>query len=157
MPSFLPSSSTSRKILIVDDERLVRSVCDAVLKRSGFTTVLASNGLEALNLYQQWKPEIALTLSDISMPVMDGVEFVRKIFELNPTSNVILMTGFSPRETAPEDLKRLCGTVSKPFSPTQLLTAVKKCLEYQEEHHPADSRPHEVDSLREQAQPVVLA
>ena len=139
----------SRKILIVDDERLVRDVCQAVLKRGGFTPVVAENGLEALNLYEQMQPEIALTLSDVWMPVMDGVEFVRKIFELNPKSNVILMTGFSPYESAPEDLKRLCGVVSKPFSPSQLITAVTKCLDYQEQHYPSQhhvgpGRQHEL-------------
>jgi DNA-binding NtrC family response regulator len=124
------------KILVVDDHPSIREVCAAILAQYGFTPVLAENGLEALELYREMRSEIALILSDITMPVMGGVELVRNIFEIDTKANVILMTGFSARPVVPEDLNKLCAILQKPFSPIQLIEAVKKCLEYQEQRHP---------------------
>ncbi len=124
------------KILIVDDERLVREVCHRILTRHHADVVLCENGLEALKLYREMHSELALILCDVSMPVMDGPTFVRKVFEHNPKSNVILMTGYNPTEVTPGDLKRLCSSVWKPFSSVQLMDAVKKCLKYQIDSHP---------------------
>jgi CheY-like chemotaxis protein len=95
------------KILVVDDHPSVREVCAVILAQYGFTAVLAENGLEALELYREMRSEIALTLSDITMPVMGGVELVRNIFAIDPNSNVILMTGFSAPLVVPEDLNKI--------------------------------------------------
>ncbi|MEP6717198.1 MAG: response regulator [Terriglobia bacterium] len=124
------------KILVVDDEPVVRRICGAVLERNNFVPVFAENGLEALNIFHEIHSELVLILSDVSMPVMDGPTFVRKVFQHAPKSNVILMTGFNPDQATPEDLKHICSTIRKPFTPAQLMTAVNKCLEYQKETHP---------------------
>jgi DNA-binding NtrC family response regulator len=124
------------KILVVDDEQAVRDVCAAILARHDFIPILAQNGSQALELYQEMSSEIALTLSDIAMPIMGGLELARNIFELQPKSKVILMTGFSPEDIAPEDLKALCAVLEKPFSQSQLITAVKKCLQCENQQFP---------------------
>ncbi len=126
------------KILVVDDEPVVREVCRKILTRHNCTVVLCENGLEALKVYREMHSELALILCDISMPVMDGPTFVRKVFEHNPKSNVILMTGYNPVEVMPGDLRQLCSSVWKPFSSLQLIDAVKKCLEYQQDYHPEE-------------------
>jgi len=50
------------------------------------------------------------------MPVMDGIEMTREMFALKPHTNVILMTGYHAETLVPEDLKRLCSLISKPFT-----------------------------------------
>lgn len=130
--------SHSGKVLVVEDEPMVRSVCEKILSRHNLVPICCENGVQALSVYHEMHSEIALILSDIVMPFMDGPTLVRQIFEHNPKSNVILMTGYSVAQAAPEDLKRLCSTIRKPFSAAQLMEVVKKCLDYQLGTHPSE-------------------
>lgn len=120
------------KVLVADDELLVREVCRAVLQKNGFVPTITSDGLEALHQYERFSDEIALVISDLTMPKLDGAAFIREIFQRNPKSNVILMTGYTPDMVAPPDLQRVCALLAKPFSHKQLLEAIQKCLKYQE-------------------------
>lgn len=124
--------SSSPKILVVDDEPSVRTWCKLVLERNGFTSMLAVNGQEGLNLYSEQWADIDLVLSDIKMPVMDGVEMVRQIFKVTPHANIIVMTGFGFNDLMPDDVKKLCSSLSKPFQSQELLAEIRKCLKYEE-------------------------
>jgi CheY-like chemotaxis protein len=68
------------KILVVDDEQLIYRLCCAVLQKYGFQPIVAVNGLEGLDAYKKHQQEICLTLLDVSMPVMNGLEAVRVLF-----------------------------------------------------------------------------
>ena len=125
-----------RNVLVVDDEPIIRSVCGMVLSKNGFTPILAKNGCEGISLYKERHSEICLVLSDIAMPLMNEVEMTHQIFEVESHPNIILMTGFNESVVVPEDLRRLCSMLSKPFTPVELMVAVKKCLKYEETHHP---------------------
>ena len=124
------------KILIVEDEPLIRDLCQAFLRSQGFDPIARSNGMEGLEAYRERHEEICLVLSDISMPVMNGIDMVRKIFEIESRSNVIMMSGHNLCHLIPDEVRRLCSVIEKPFTPKRLLEAVKKCLEYDKEHHP---------------------
>ena len=65
----------SKKVLIVDDERLVRDLFAAVLEADGYATFVASNGLEGLRQFYENRPD--LVISDMTMPLMEGSEFCR--------------------------------------------------------------------------------
>ena len=84
-----PENSSSR-VLIVDDEEMVRRVMEESLKRCGYTCVTASNGETALTLMDE--NPASLIITDINMPGMSGIELVRKVKEKYMT-NVIVMTG----------------------------------------------------------------
>jgi DNA-binding NtrC family response regulator len=129
-----------QKILVVEDEPVVRSLCRAALKHYGFETIMANDGMEGLELYQLQHPEIALVISDVMMPRMNGIEMVDKIFLINPHSNVILMTGYDCRAEVPARLQNICALLGKPFSVQDLLGSVKKCLENQTLKRPQLSR-----------------
>ena len=77
-------------ILIVDDEKNYTAVLSAVLEEEGFETLTANSGQEALQLCE--KEEISLVLSDMKMPVMDGLELLEKIKKRAPDLPVIIMT-----------------------------------------------------------------
>ena len=130
---------TSKKILIVDDEPVVQSICAAVLRSHGFDPILASNGVEGLETYRERHQEICLVLSDISMPLMGGIDMSRKLFDVHSQANVILMSGANLSDLIPDDIRRLCSVLEKPFTPARLIEAVRKCLKYDAEHHPSAS------------------
>ena len=124
------------KILVVEDEEVVRAVCVRTLRKHGFEAIVAPDGAAGLEIYKQRRDEICLVLSDVKMPVRSGVEMFRDILKIDPEANVILMSGYSMSELVPDDLRKLCSLVSKPFTADQLIEAVKKCLKYEQQHHP---------------------
>jgi DNA-binding NtrC family response regulator len=125
-----------QKILVVEDEPVVRSLCRAALKHYGFEPVMANDGVEGLETYRFQYPEISLVLSDVMMPRMNGIEMVDKIFLINPHANVILMTGYDCHVEVPVRLQKVCELLGKPFSVQELLGSVRKCLESQALRHP---------------------
>jgi len=114
----------TKTILIVDD---------------GFDPVITVNGTEGLETYRERYQEICLVLSDISMPLMDGIEMTRKMFEVYSHANVILMSGANLSDLIPDEVKKLCSVIEKPFSPARLMEAVEKCLKYNKERSSAEA------------------
>jgi len=81
-------------ILIVDDERTVLDIGMAILKSLGYKVLLASNGLEAINVFEKHKNDIALVILDVVMPVMGGVLAAEKIREIKSDVKIIFCTGY---------------------------------------------------------------
>jgi DNA-binding NtrC family response regulator len=115
----------------VDDEPTVRFVCGAVVRQIGYSPILAIDGEHGLTIFGQQPHEIDLVLADVSMPKLDGIEMVRKMFEIKPHSNVILMTGYTPELIIPDNVLKLCAALAKPFTVQQLTEAIRKCLEHE--------------------------
>ena len=124
------------KILVVDDESVVREFFAAVLKVSGFEFMIAGDGQEGLRLFAERPDEFDLVIVDVSMPKMSGVDLARRIFELKPHPNIILMTGYNPSFIVPQDLQKMCGLLMKPFTTKELIDAVEKCLKVERKNHP---------------------
>jgi two-component system, cell cycle sensor histidine kinase and response regulator CckA len=122
-------SLLKKAILIVEDEPSVLALCRAVLSKEGYDCLLAVDGADGLQIYKQKREEICLTLSDISMPVMEGIEMVRRIYEIDSRANVIFMSGYG-HSRVPEDFKKHCAFLQKPFTLAQLIEAVKDCLKH---------------------------
>ena len=113
-------------ILVVDDDARYRLGVRLVLERSGYTVLEADNGQSGLKELAQ--AAIDLVVTDIVMPVMEGIEFIRLLKKAHPELPVIAMSG-GPRSDLYLDLARKMGAVavlSKPFSDVQLLAAVAK-------------------------------
>ncbi len=81
------------RILLVDDDDLVRETLAASLENSGFTTLVASNGLEAITLIESGEVVDAM-VTDLSMPGMNGVTTIQKVHELRPRLPCFLITGY---------------------------------------------------------------
>ena len=71
------NSETDKKVLIVDDYRVIRELLAKYLDNSGFATCMASDGREALEVFQREEPD--LLISDLKMPHMDGFELIRQV------------------------------------------------------------------------------
>jgi DNA-binding NtrC family response regulator len=104
---------------------------------AGFETIVAQHGKQGLGYYQANRVEIALTITDAFMPILDGIDMARGIFRIDPQAKIILMTGYSPSEVLPEDLKEMCTVLKKPFLPRELLSIVNDCLGRKHKSHSA--------------------
>jgi CheY-like chemotaxis protein len=103
-------------VLVVDDDHLVRILVRMGLERNGFAVWLASNGLEAIEVYRTHRERIAVVLLDVRMPDLDGPHTLDALRELNPAVPACFMTG-DVGDYAPEDLIRRGASyvIDKPF------------------------------------------
>jgi CheY-like chemotaxis protein len=129
-------------ILVADDEPLMLGLVSMILERAGYRVVRASNGLEALLLYESYASRIDLVLTDIDMPQMNGVEMAHRILATHPGSKVVFMTGGLPDEYA---LPEGCPLVRKPFQANGLVGVVAQTMGARtgEDGPQADSYAHE--------------
>ena len=117
-------------LLIVDDEPLIREGLKQALEMEGFCTEVASNGTEALELMESFKPHLVIT--DIIMPEKDGIEIIWTLREKYPDIKIIAISG-GGRISATDHLKiaKKLGAntiLTKPFSTEDLLHEISKIL-----------------------------
>jgi len=123
-----PSVATAR-CLVVDDDAQVRSALARIIQSHGLATVEASSGAEALALLQR-DGEVPICISDIYMPEMDGVTFLREALRLYPDMAVIMLTGVAEVTTAVECLQLgALDYISKPMVMEEVRARVDKALE----------------------------
>ena len=116
------------RILIVDDEEVLRDVLDAVLRREGFDVVSAASGEEALSLLDG--EEIDLVILDIMLPGISGIDTLRSMRISNPHLPVIIITAFSSIDGAIEAMKHgAYHYIPKPFKNEEVIITVNKALE----------------------------
>ena len=82
---------TQYKILVVDDEDIIRTLVQTMLKGEGRNVVLAAKGKEAIAMFQKERPN--LTILDIDMPDIDGITVLRQIRTIDPQAKVMVFTG----------------------------------------------------------------
>ncbi len=115
-------------ILVIDDESGIRYLLDTVFRRKGHTVLLAETGLKGLDLFRREQPDV--TILDLKMPDMNGVEVLRQIRSLDRQKPVIVLTG-AQIEGAEEEVRALGVSVllEKEFSLHRLGDAVRKVLD----------------------------
>ncbi len=119
------------KILIVDDEQIIRDRMQKLLELDDYETVTAGDGPKGLEALEKEKPQVALV--DIKMPGMDGIEVLRQIKERTDETEVIMITGHGGVETAIDALKiGAFGYIQKPVEYDELEIEIKRALEKQE-------------------------
>jgi two-component system response regulator PilR (NtrC family) len=117
------------RILIVDDEEVLRDVLDAVLRREGFDIIAASSGEEALNVLDS-SEEIDLVILDVMLPGISGIDTMRAIRISNPHLPVIIITAFSSIDGAIDAMKQgAFHYIPKPFKNEEVVLTVNKALE----------------------------
>lgn len=115
-----------QKILVVDDSITARRQVIEAIADSGFQTVEAANGEEGLLRFKT-DPEIALIVSDVNMPVMDGIDMAAAIRQTGAKVPIILVTTESTQEQIDRGKAAgITGWLVKPFNPNHLRLAVKK-------------------------------
>ena len=122
-----------KKILVVDDSATLRASVNYTLKEAGFETINAVNGvdgLEKLNQVMKEGNQVGMIISDINMPVMDGITFISEVkktpFKYTP---ILVLTTESQDEMKMKGKKAgASGWLVKPFKPEQLIYVTKKFM-----------------------------
>jgi len=117
-------------ILVVDDDEGTRKSLTLLLKRKGFETEHAGTGKEALEI-AQGRP-VNLTLLDIKLPDIEGIQLLAPLKKTNPDMSIIMITGFASVESAVRALNAgASGYITKPIDLDEMLTRIKNALDYQ--------------------------
>ena len=121
-----------KSVLVVDDEERVVQAIAGVLEDEGFRVTTARNGEEAIDLFQKREPDI--TLLDIWLPGMDGIEVLKKIRGISPECLVIMISGHATISTAMAAVKfGAFDFIEKPLSLDFLLLTIRRALDRQKE------------------------
>ncbi len=116
-----------KKILVIDDEAIVRISCERALGQEGYDVISAASGREGIDLLE--KETFGLVLLDLKMPDIDGVEVLNTINRKWPDTKVIMITGYSTVEIAVQALRLgAYNFIEKPFTPDTLVTAVREAF-----------------------------
>jgi PAS domain S-box-containing protein len=124
------SAGSGELILVVDDEENILQVTQATLEKFGYRVLTATDGTEALAVFAENRNEIALVLTDMMMPFMDGPATIRALRKLNPTLKIIAASGLSTNEQS-SDLTNLKvnAFLAKPYTAEKLLTTLDQVLQ----------------------------
>jgi DNA-binding NtrC family response regulator len=116
------------RVMIVDDEEVLRDVLEVLLRREGFDVVLAASGEEALNLLDT--EEVDLVILDVMLPGISGIDTLRAVRISNPNLPVVVITAFSSIDGAIEAMKfGAFHYIPKPFKNEEVVLTVNKALE----------------------------
>jgi len=114
-----------KRILVVDDEENARVGLSRLLANEGFVVDSVTNGYEALNYLQQ--QEVNLIISDINMPEMNGITFLKELNKNFPKSNVIMITAYGGVESYIEAMNLgVFEYINKPVKIDELKSIIKK-------------------------------
>ncbi len=106
---------TQIRILIVDDDESVREMLADLFRLLGYESIVAQNGREALTLLEQY--DVSLVISDIKMPIMNGIEMTKQVKAKYPELGVMLISGYRPNYSWDEVMKAGASDyITKPFS-----------------------------------------
>ena len=117
----------SGTVLVVDDEDVVRAVARMMLEFVGYTVLVASDGVDAVEVFRQHADEISVVLLDMSMPRMNGEQTFDAIRAIRPDARVILSSGYQERETIERfSGKGLAAFLPKPYQFQALLRKIRE-------------------------------
>lgn len=118
----------SKKIMLVDDAAFMRMMIKNTLEQNGYTDIIeAKDGEEAVALYQQEQPD--LTLLDITMPNMDGLEALKAIKAINNNCKIVMCSAMGQENMVLEALKfGAADFIVKPFKPERIMKTVTSLL-----------------------------
>ena len=118
----------SEKILIVDDEKLIRESVKDILESLGYVVMQAESGTEALKLIEKDRKKPHLAIVDMSMPKMNGVETIRRIRELDKKMKILLSSGHLEKDNIIPDDINLDGILPKPYRLRELALKIRQVL-----------------------------
>ncbi|WP_413205105.1 PAS-domain containing protein [Rhodospirillum sp. A1_3_36] len=129
IPDIMPNAKGEAVILLAEDEESVRRYAQLVLEDHGYTVLAATNGREALEIWQSAKDRVSLLITDLVMPELGGQELVERVLRDREDLKVILISGYSNHPAWMEGKdKRWRRLLDKPVRPETLLSTVEELL-----------------------------
>lgn len=143
-------------ILVIDDEESMCEGCRQVLEDEGYRARIACEGERGVRMVRRMKPKAVLI--DLKMPVIDGMQVLKKIREIDPDIVCIVITGYGTIDSAVEAMKRGASDyLCKPFDQTRLLESVKSGLKRSNlEEEPISLRSSDVGTANRESVVAVL-
>ena len=120
------TTSSPRKLLIVDDDEQARRFTASILETAGHDLFFAKSGEEALRAFL--RKEIELVVTDLHMPNGDGLELIEALSGINDEVPIIAVSGTGPEMLGTAKIIGAAVTMPKPVSPTGLLAAVEQLM-----------------------------
>ena len=119
----------AKSILICDDAAFMRMMIKDILVKNGYNIAgEAENGVKAVEKYQETKPD--LVLMDITMPEMDGIQALMKIYAIDANASVVMCSAMGQQAMVIESIQSGARDfIVKPFQPDRVIEAVKKAVE----------------------------
>lgn len=129
----IQAGNDSTTILLVEDEDFVLDMHSEILSNYGYKVLKASDGVEALQVFEEHNDEIGLVLSDIVMPKQSGWDLLRDIRKIRHDIKVILVSGYSQDLSDKPDMldNKKTHFLQKPISPDNLMLKIKEVLNNQ--------------------------
>jgi two-component system cell cycle response regulator CpdR len=117
------------RVLIADDEESMRKLVARAIAMDGHDVITAEDGAEALDILERERGTFDLLLTDIQMPIMDGIALALTVARDFPDLTILLMTGFADQRERAHGLNAIVhDVVTKPFSVNDIRTAVTAAL-----------------------------
>ncbi len=126
-PAPAPSGGTET-LLLVDDEAMIRNLGRTILQRYGYRVLLAEDGQQALEVFQQERGRVDLVLLDLTMPRLSGHDTLRRLRQLDPGVRVLFASGYSAEHVTETESDGVLGFISKPYRPQELAATVRAAL-----------------------------
>lgn len=116
------------KVLVVDDAAFMRMSIKQILEKNGHTMIAeAGTGTEAIQRFKEYKPDV--TILDITMPEMSGLEALRIIKELDPKAKIVICSALGQQEQLARAIQLGAKDfIVKPFEPDRMIAALEKVL-----------------------------
>ncbi len=123
------------KVLIVDDLLFMRTAMRRIIENGGMiVSGEAENGARAITLYSESKPDVVLM--DITMPVMDGIQALRRIISLYPEARIIMCSALGQNKYIIKSIQfGASDFIVKPFKPERIISSISKVLKIDEKSH----------------------
>ena len=116
------------RVLIVDDEKPIRSVTVTALEANGYTCTEAADGSEAIAAYVQDQDGIGVVIVDMMMPIMDGLATIHALRKINPQVKIIAVSGIGHEGRNPDDFAQTDAYLVKPYTTKRVLEAIRDVL-----------------------------
>ncbi len=136
-PQMLERETDGReRILVVDDETVVRNLAERILSRAGYKVFTCENGAEAADFYRTAHASIDAVILDMIMPRLNGIDTLAELRRVNPDVKVVFLSGYA--ENIGDTLREYgaAGFIQKPFQMQELLEGIRRVLD----HNPRSSR-----------------
>jgi DNA-binding NtrC family response regulator len=138
------------KLLLVDDEPEILTLFSKVLEKRGYTVSTAPNGLEALKKLKV--DQYSIVITDLKMPVMDGMELLKRVKKDYPEIEILVLTGFGTIESAVEAMKQgAFSYFTKPYNIDEVLIELKKIFDLRKMRHESNYFREELYSRYEES------
>lgn len=118
-----------KKVLIIEDDKIIKGIIEFILKKEGFVTEFAFDGLTGIEKLSTFAPDIVIT--DVMLPYKSGIEIIQASKQLNPDVPVIVISALGKEDSTVQDAFKHGANdiLAKPFNPGELTQKLKAILQ----------------------------